>query len=122
METESYYLSSLESSKFEPSRKCEFLVRLRLTTGKPCVLVRISPPVSLPEYNLADDIDTLVLVSRHEGQDIFAIQEFPFFVFIARPLIDNIQSRDIIFKDDLQILAWGELYRTKQDADDHRFG
>jgi hypothetical protein len=119
---ETYYLSSLESVKFEPTRKCEFLARLRLTTGKPCVLVRISPTVCLQEYNLTDDVDTLVLVSRHEGHDITAIQTFPFFVFIARALIDNIQDSEVISKDNLQILAWGELYRTKEDADEHRFG
>lgn len=119
---ETYYLSSLEIVKFERARECEFVARLRLTSGKPCVLVRVSPAVSLQEYNLADDVDTLVLVSRHEGQDITAIQTFPFFVFIALSLIDSIQSREIISKDDLQVLAWGELYRTTQDADEHRFG
>ena len=119
---ETYYLSSLDSVKFEPTRKCEFLSRLQLTTGKGCVLVRVTPPISLQDYNLTDDIDTLVLVSRHAGQDISAIQTFPFFVFIARPLLDSIQNREMISKDDLQILAWGELYRTRQDADDHRFG
>jgi hypothetical protein len=121
MQMKTYYLSSLESVKFEPTRRCDFVASLRLTTGKSCVLVRISPAISLQEYNLTDDVDTLVLVSRHEGQDITAIQTFPFFVFIARALIANIQDSGVISKDNLQILAWGELYRTKEDADEHRF-
>ena len=122
MDRKTYYLSSLESTKFEPTRECVILARLQFKSGKPCLLVSIAPPVLLQEYDLPDDIDTLVLVGRHEGQDISDIQSFPFFVFIARPMIDNIQAREVISADDLQVVAWGELYRSKEDADDHRFG
>ena len=118
---ETYYLSSLESLKFGTTRKCEFLKRLRLDTGKECVLVRISPPVPLQEFNLPEEAETLVLLSRHAGQDLSAIAVFPFFVFITRPLIANVEEVETIARDDLQILAWGELYRTSEDADGHRF-
>jgi hypothetical protein len=119
---ETYYLSSLDSVKFSVTRKCEFLKRLRLDTGKECVVVQVSPTVPLQEYNVADDADVLVLLSRHEGQDLSTMSTFPFFVFITRPLIPNIEGAETITKNDLQILAWGEIYRTRQDADDHRFG
>jgi hypothetical protein len=118
---ETYYLSSLDSARFDSSRKCEVLRRLHLDNGKDCMLVRISPPVNLQEYGVIEDVDTLVLLSRHSGQDLSTIATFPFFVFITRPLIHDVLDVDTIAKDQLQILAWGELYRTKQDADDHRF-
>lgn len=53
---------------------------------------------------------------------LLVVVSFPFFVFIARALNDNIQDSEVISKDNLQIVAWGELYRTKEDADEHRFG
>lgn len=114
-----YYLSSLDSVKFGETRRCEVTKVHHLSTGKPCLLVKVSPPVSLQERGLIGDLEGLVLVSRHEGQDIVAPTVFPVFVFIAR-LLSEVDDAPIS-KDNLEILAWGEIYRTKDDADNHRF-
>jgi hypothetical protein len=42
-------------------------------------------------------------------------------VFVARPLINDIEAQDEIGKEDVEVVAWGELYRTKADADQHVF-
>jgi hypothetical protein len=118
---EIYYLSSLDSVKFGSTRECIFIKRLNLNTGKECVLVRLSPPVIGQDYGLGTDIEDFVLTNRHEGEGLSPIREFPCFVFIARPLIDDIGERDQITKGDVEIIAWGELYRTKSDADNHVF-
>ena len=116
-----YYLSSLDSLKFGQTRKCEVIKSLRMTTGKECVLVKVTPPVPMQEYNLVDDLDTLILTSRHAGQDLLASNTFPVFVFITRLLKGDAEYLDTISKDDLEILAWGEIYRTQDDADNHHF-
>ena len=122
MNPETYYLSSLESTKFGVTRTCVVQKRLRFRTGKECALVKVSPPVIGQDYGLVDDIDLFVITNRHEGEGLSPIKEFPCFVFIARPLIEDIEARDEIEKDDVEIVAWGELYRTKVDADQHVFG
>jgi hypothetical protein len=118
---ERYFLSSLESAKFGITRECVFQRRLHFDSGKECALVKVSPPVVGQDYGLGTDIDVFVVTNRHRGQGLSPIREFPCFVFIARPLIDGIESRDVIKKDDLEVVAWGELYRTRADADNHAF-
>jgi hypothetical protein len=86
-----------------------------------CVLVRVSPPVIVQSYVLAEDIDLLVLAARHEGRGLFPIKEFPCFVFIARLLSDLIETQAEIGKEEVELIAWGELYRTRADADQHVF-
>ena len=116
------YLSSLDSAKFGETRRCDVVRPIRMTTGKVCLVVKLSPAVSLQEFNVVDDVDTLILTSRHAGQDLLASDTpFPIFVFITRLLQGDAEYRDDISKDDLQILGWGEIYRTQDDADNHRF-
>jgi len=121
MQTTTFYLSSLESKKFSDVYECVFERRLRFDTGKECALVKISPAIIGQDYNLGHDIDTLVLVNRHEGDSLFPIKAFPCFVFIALPRIDGIEFKDEITKTDLEVIAWGELYRTRKNAEKHSF-
>jgi len=121
MSAETYFLSSLESTKFSVTRECVFQRRLRFGTGKECVLVKVSPPVIGQEYAVCGDVELFVLAARHKGRGLSPIKEFPCFVFIARPLIDDIGAREEIAKEDVEVVAWGELYRTKADADQHVF-
>ena len=121
MQPATYYLSSLDSIKFGQTRECVFLRQLWFDTGKECALVRLSPPVIGQEYGLADDLEELVLASRREDHGLFPIKEFPCFVFVARPLIEGIGQRDVISKNEVEIVGWGELYRTRHDADQRVF-
>jgi hypothetical protein len=107
--------------KFSTVRKCIVLKHLEFDTGKECVLVRLSPPVIGQDYGLGTDIEDFVLTNRHGGEGLSPIREYPCFVFIARPLVDDIGQRDEISKNDLEIIAWGELYRTESDAEKHVF-
>ena len=67
------------------------------------------------------DIDLVVLSNRHKGETLSPIHEFPCFVFVARPLITDIQIREEITRNELEIVGWGELYRTRADAVNHVF-
>jgi len=115
------YLSSLESTLLKPVRKCTFIQSMTFDTGKKAVLAAIVPHLVGHPYNSAKDIKLVVLTNRHQGDDITSIRSFPFFVFISRPLIDDICSRQTIHIKELEILAWGELYRTAYDAQHHIF-
>lgn len=122
MKAKTYYLSSMDSVSFAETRECVFVKVLSFSGGKQCVLARVDPPVIGQQYGLeGKDLDLLFLASRHEGELLDPIKSFPCFVFIARPLVPNLGQRDVVLKEDLEIIAWGELYRTKQDADAHNF-
>ena len=112
----SYYLSSLESVRFEEVRQCTFIRRMAFDTGKECVLVKLEPPVIGQPWGIAENLEYFVLANRHEGEHLFPVTEFPCFVHIARPLRDDVVYKDIVSASELQTVAWGELYRSRKDA------
>jgi hypothetical protein len=116
-----YYLSSLESVRFGKARKCTFVKRMRFDTGKECALVKLAPPVAGQPWGLAKDLEAFVLAARHAGKGLFPISEFPCFVHIARLLSDDVMEKDVVAASELETVAWGELYRSREDAEKHVF-
>jgi hypothetical protein len=116
-----YYLSSLESTRFAPVRECKIVEALAFDTGKSAVLGLINPGVIGQDFNRSADIDEVVLASRHEGVSIEEIAQFPCFVFIAIAR-DGYRLQSPTRADDLEIIGWGELYRSYHDAENHVFG
>jgi len=121
MKTGTFYLSSLDSIKFADVRECVFIRKLQFDSGKECALVKLTPPVIGQDFNLGYDVENFVLANRHEGDTLFPIKEFPCFVFVALPRVEDIESRSVISKDDVEVVAWGEIYRSRSDAEKHSF-
>lgn len=121
MTTETYYLSSLESARFEPVRECRVERRLIFDSGKVAIEARLSPSVVGQDFDRSD-IDTVILSGRHEGAVIDPVSEFPCFVFITIPKDGDYVLQSPIRSDDVEIIGWGELYRTREDAEHHSFG
>lgn len=115
-----YYLSSLESARFETVRECQVVDILIFDTGKAAAVTRIRPPVIGQDFNHPVDLQTVILVPRHEGVSIDPVSEFPCFVHIAITRGDY-ELKSPIRSDDLEIIGWGELYRTYHDAENHVF-
>lgn len=122
MTGEIYYLSSLDSARFEPVRECRAVRALAFDSGKGAVEVQLTPAVVGQDFNRASDIDTVILACRHEGAEIDPASEFPCFVFITIPRHDDSVLQSPIRSDDLDIIGWGELYRTREDAERYYFG
>lgn len=116
-----YYLSSLDSYALEAVRACSFIAFTHFDTGKLCVVAELDPPIAGQPFGLTNDVGQVILASRHEGDDLADIKEFPCFVHVAALKSGNIEDHDIVSAADLQNLAWGELYRTEDDAKHHRF-
>jgi hypothetical protein len=116
-----YYLSSLESYFFEEPRECQFLKKILLESGKKAVIAKVVPPINGQNFNRSDDINFIILTHRHQGYGLFPIQKFPCFVFITLPLVDDVLNHDKFDSSELEIIAWGELYRTFSDAENHVF-
>lgn len=122
MTGETLYLSSLDSARFEPVRECRIERLLTFDTGKVAAVARLSPGVIGQDFNHASDIDTVVLSPRHEGVSVDPVSEFPCFVFITIPREGYEALQSPVRSDDLEIIGWGELYRTQDDAERHAFG
>ena len=116
-----FYLSSLESKAFKKVRKCILKKKISFDTGKDVYIAKIDPPLENGELFRNQEIDQILLSHRHEGHLISTSSVFPIFVFICRfrGEISKIASK--INSSQVQILAWGELYRSYEDATDHVF-
>jgi hypothetical protein len=118
---QSLYLSSLESVRFESVRECELVDLLVFDTGKVAAVAGLKPGVPGQDFGVVEDIERVILSTRHEGVSIDEIDKFPCFVFIAIPGGGREMLSSLIRKDDLQIIGWGELYRSADDARNHKF-
>ncbi len=101
MEIEGYYLSSLDSRALESVPTCELKEIKYFSTGKECVIAEVTPPIPGHQCGLTVDVSEVVLACRHEGGDIF--------------------NRDSVTAADLRDLAWGELHRSRSDAENYAF-
>src|ERR1700733_8130648 len=112
-------LSSLESIRFEPVRECQIVGFLTFDSGKVAAVASVQPGVIGQEFGIGEDISTVYLTTRFEGASIDRIDEFPCFVFIAIPSGGKSTLSSPIRKDDLQVIGWGELYGSAEDARNH---
>ena len=112
-----FYLASTESSALGEPRKAWRVKRLRGDDRDDYLLIRIDPPIIGQPFGLgAKDINMVIVAPRHEGVSLFPIVEWPVFVYVARPLIDDIERRGLIHGDDTTVIYWAELYKTEEDA------
>lgn len=116
-----YFLSSLEGDRFKPVRTCRVVRAVVFDTGKVGIVVRLEPPVLGQEFNSGVDLDRFVPATRFEGESISPISSFPCFVHIALPIPGWNDTAEIVSATDLQVVGWGELYRTADDAAAHKF-
>ncbi|NYT96403.1 hypothetical protein [Salinispora sp. H7-4] len=121
MTIDTLYLSSLDSVRFERVRECRLERFLVFDTGKTAVVAQLSPAVVGQDFNRNSDIQTVILVPRHGGASLDPVNEFPCFVFISIPRVEFDIIRTPIGRDDLEVIGWGELYRTREDAERHAF-
>ncbi|WP_020076623.1 hypothetical protein [Cryocola sp. 340MFSha3.1] len=116
-----YYLSSLDSSLFEPVRRCTVITTLAFDTGRSALVVDLDPAVVGQNFNVGEDLRRFILTSRFQGDDVAAIDHFPFFAYICLPKTGWQELETPLRAADVDIVGWGELYRTAEDASAHRF-
>jgi len=115
--TPDYFLSSSEGYGLESPRACYVQRALAGRANDVYVLVMIDPPLPGQKYDRGDDdIRELVLATRHQGQSIYPVSEWPLYVHVAIPIEDIDATRSEIATEDLQLVGWGEIYRTRDDA------
>lgn len=115
-----YFLSSLDSVRFSAVRRCVVQRVVRFDTDKPALVANVDPPILGQDFAREADISTVLLAARHEDHPVDPIGTFPCFVHIA--IAEATETLETpVSSDQLQTIGWGELYRTADDAREHRF-
>lgn len=117
MERPDFYIASTEGYEMEEPHSCWAVKRMAMEQGRDLLLTRIDPPLVGQKYGLGDrDVDLVLITPRHQGGSLFPINEWPLYVHVARPLVDDPRSRDDLRSDEMELIAWAELYRTEEEA------
>jgi hypothetical protein len=83
------------------------------------MMIEIEPLLEGQQLGLgSSSISLLVVSSRHSEQTLFPISEWPSFVYVARILDDSITSSLQFSRGQVELIAWGSLFRTLEQARD----
>ena len=116
-----YYLSSLEVRDFQ-THECYVVKPVRFATGCEGIIVRVNPVVIGQRYGLGGaDIDYLVLFCDIETDRINPPSRLPCLVRAWRFLSSNWTDIEPLKPQDISLVAFGEIYKTRYDADNHVF-
>ena len=111
------------AGEYEPlaaPRACWHKARLRDGVRGDHMLTEIEPALDGQRFGLGSkDVTSLILSSRHRGQTLFPISEWPSFVYVARILDDAVLSSGTFARDQVELIAWGTLFRTREEAAAH---
>jgi hypothetical protein len=112
-----FYLASGEGYALEEVRAC--YKEKRLMNGHPdgYMLCEIDPPIVGQSYGLGgQDIERIIIASRHAGYSLFAIKGWPAYVHVAR-LIHNIpDDKFAIAENHIESIGWAEVYESSTAA------
>lgn len=80
----------------------------------------IVPPIIGQKYvdisTWPSDIHQLIFVSRHLNHTLFPIKEWPAFVYVTVMIQKFSEEKDYYIDENvIKLIAWGELYKDKQD-------
>jgi len=115
-----FYLTSTESDILKQPRKCYIIKKFKAEKREGFLLIKIDPPIIGQNFGLGgNDIDYVALSHRHVGASLFPISEWPLHVFVARLLI-NPDFVDKLLIKDTQLIAWGEIYKTEEEAQQNK--
>ena len=116
-----YYLASLESIQLDNVRKCDVVKNIKFNTGKNALIVKLDKPIAYKLKDKTFSSEFAIITARHENYDIINISYFPTFVYVTVLKKKTYENVEKIKAKDLLIIGIGELYRTSEDAKNHKF-
>ena len=116
MSTPDFFLKSSEGYGLDVPRACFRRARLGGRAADDYLVVDIDPPLPGESFGRPGQaIRVLVLATRHAGRTLFPVNEWPLYVHVAIPTRELLQQTELS-ADDLDHVAWAEIYRTIDDA------
>jgi hypothetical protein len=113
-----FYLST--AGEYEPlaaPRACWNIARLRDGTRDDWMLVAVEPVLVGQRFGLGpSDISHLIIGTKLQGQSLFPISQWPVYVYVARVLEDSVLRTQVFEKQQVELIAWGMLFRTHDEA------
>jgi hypothetical protein len=62
------------------------------------------------------DIDLVLLATRHKGDSLLPVSQWPLPIYVCRLLVDHPERRLRLADADFELVASAELYKSEDDA------
>ena len=117
-EEPNFYLSTAgEYGPLTDPRACWAGMRLRDNVRDDYMEIEIDPPLIGQGFGLGDDdIKCLLIASRLDGLTLYPIIQWPVAVYVSRILDYRVRESGSFEKCQVELIAWGMIYRTLQEA------
>ena len=110
-----------DSVILENPRACWVESRLKDVTRDDHALIKIEPELIGQNYGLGSrDIKSLILSARYENASIFQLKGWPVHVYVSRILDESIIRTLTFTRDQIEIIAWGMIFRGFDEASIHK--
>lgn len=118
MNSPAFFLASTEGYGLSTPRACYPVRDVKLGNNPKAILCYIDPPIIGQSFGLgAQNIEFVLLAPRHDGFSISPVSEWPGYVHVARikspPPHDEVEYK----MDQVEEIAWGEIYPTTEEAE-----
>ena len=101
-------------------RACWVKHRLKDQVRDDHLLIEVDPPVIGQKYCLGnEDITELIISARLQGFSLSPVSHWPCPVYISRILDETIEKTLVFIKDQIEIIGWGMIFRTLEEAIAH---
>jgi len=98
-------------------RACWEKARLRDVARDDHMLIHIEPVLDGQRFGLGStDVSQLIISARHQGRTLYPVSEWPSYVYVTRILDEAVVTTRTIRGDQVQLIAWGMLFRTLNEA------
>jgi hypothetical protein len=114
-----FFLISTEGPIPGEPHHCVPIKRLRDEVRDDYLLVSVDPPIKPDISVVGEAIHELVLATRLADESLFPISPWPCYVYVGR-LRGASPATETITKEDLQILTFGNLFKTAEEARAYR--
>jgi hypothetical protein len=110
-----FYLSSTDTYGLETPRRVRGIKRIAIGHRDDALLAEIDPPIAA-WTSKESNTRIVILATRHTGSSLFPVSKLPLSVHVAKPLVENVESREHLELTEVETIAWADLYETEQDA------
>lgn len=118
MKDPDFFLSTAgEYAPLSEPRACCKKGRLSDSARNDYMLIEIDPPLFDQRFGIRDaHVTNLLLSTRYEGYTLYPISEWPSHVYVMRVLDDRILTTHLFTKEQVELIAWGLIFRTLEEA------
>lgn len=112
-----FHLKFIEGFHELTPRRCTRVKRIAFGQHNNGLLVRISPAYPAGTFRASGKTNDLLLLSPHfQCDSLFPVNEWPLDVYVYFPMVDGVESRDRLEQNEILKIAFGMIYRDRDDA------